>query len=517
MPLDSATLQASFDLAPIGVTLTRDGVTEYCNPAYLAMFGYTDHSDEIYGKSLLSMVAPEQREAIIDHIQKRRVGIEAEAAYDSLGLRRDGSVFPFHVSVRRVEIQDGPVTLAFFMDMTERRRIEETLRQSNEQLNALIQACPVPIMLLDPAGTVRLWNPAAERTFGFTEAEAIGKPNPVVDEASRAEFRRNMEGAMATGIQGVQARRRRKDGSPIDLAIWAAPIRDQSGASAGTMALTVDVSERLRTEAALARSQEQLRHAQKMEAVGRLAGGVAHDFNNLLTVISGFSALLRTQIPGQEAALGSAKEIENAVGRAAALTRQLLIFSRQQPVSTTVVDLNEVVSSMERMLSRLMAPETRLERLLAVELGRVRADTGQLEQVITNLVINASDAMPAGGQVRLSTSNVELDDALGSRFVVPAGRYVVLEVRDTGMGMDEAVLSRLFEPFFTTKERGKGTGLGLSTVYGIVTQSGGHLQVESQPGSGSTFRVYLPRVDELPRDAVVPERRIPARARGPFW
>jgi len=512
--LDGETLRAAFALAPIGVTITRDGLTEYCNPAYLQMFGYEGHEEEIYGKSLLVMVAPEARDAILDRIKRRQQGASTETSYDSVGLRRDGSTFPFHVSVRRVELADGPATLAYFFDVSERRRAEEELRQTNEKLNALVQCCPVPIALLDRNGLVQVWNPAAERTYGWSASESLGRINPMVGEADREEFFRNIRTAMESGIEGAEARRRRKDGSPIDIAIWAAPVRDASGDPAGVIALTLDITERRRTEEALRRSQEQLRHAQKMEAVGRLAGGVAHDFNNLLTAISGFAELLRSQVRGESAATESVSEIQRAVERAAALTRQLLTFSRQQALNPTVLDLNEIVGNMDRMLSRLVSPAVRVESHLAPDLGRVRADTSQLEQVISNLVVNANDAMGDGGRLTLATSNVDLPHPMvGPRSVVPSGRYVVLEVTDTGTGMDETVVSRLFDPFFTTKERGKGTGLGLSTVYGIVTQSGGHVHVESRVGAGSTFLVYLPRVDDA---AATADTTQPRAARAPI-
>jgi two-component system cell cycle sensor histidine kinase/response regulator CckA len=506
--VDSATIQAAFALAPIGVTITRDGVTEYCNPTYLRMFGYEGHESEIYGKSLLAMVAPEAREVILQRIQSRSHGDPTDTSYDSVGLRRDGTTFPFHVAAHRVSLADGPATLAYFVDITDRQRAEEELRHSNELLGALIRCCPVPITLMDPQGRVLLWNLAAERTFGWNESDVLGRPMPIVAPADDSEFHANLSRAMAGGIEGVEARRQRKDGTPVDIAIWAAPVRDVRGQSVGVIALTVDITERKHTAEALHRSQEQLRHAQKMEAVGRLAGGVAHDFNNVLTAISGFAELLRLQVRGQETAEASVSEIQRSVERAAALTRQLLAFSRQQAVRPTALDLNEIVGNMDRMLSRLLSPGVRLESRLSPELGRVRGDTSQIEQVITNLVVNANDAMPTGGNLALSTNNVVLSEPLlGSRFVIPPGSYVVLEVTDTGTGMDEAVISRLFDPFFTTKDRGKGTGLGLSTVYGIVTQSGGHVHVESQIGKGSTFRVYFPLVDEQPAAVESPTTR----------
>jgi PAS domain S-box-containing protein len=275
---------------------------------------------------------------------------------------------------------------------------------------------------------------------------------------------------------------------------WSAAEMDALKAAAAILSAAI---RRQRAEEALLSSDAQLQQAQKMEAVGRLAGGVAHDFNNLLTVISGYCGLMMAQLSKDDPFYHQAEEMSRAAERAASLTRQLLAFSRRQVIQPAVLDLNALLADMEKMLRRLIGEDVDLVASFEPALGRVKADPGQLEQVVLNLAVNARDAMPQGGRLSIRTANVQLDadDAARPADVKP-GSYVMLALADTGTGMDPAVLSRIFEPFFTTKEKGKGTGLGLSTVYGIVKQSGGHVAVESAPGRGSTFRVYLPRVEE---------------------
>jgi two-component system, cell cycle sensor histidine kinase and response regulator CckA len=276
----------------------------------------------------------------------------------------------------------------------------------------------------------------------------------------------------------------------------------------GLVVLSVDATYRRRAELRRDSLEEQLRQSQKMEAVGRLAGGVAHDFNNLLSVISGYGEDMLKELEPQHPLHDDLEEICKASSRAAELTKQLLMFSRQQVVEPKVMDLNEVVTGLSRMLERVLGESTELRLMLEPELGRIRADRGNLEQVCMNLAVNAHDAMPSGGTLTIETSNVDLDEQFVREHLGTApGPYVVMAVSDTGIGMDRATRARIFEPFFTTKDPGKGTGLGLSTVFGIVQQSGGGIWVYSEPGRGTTFKLYLPRVDgevEPQRPSVVP-------------
>jgi len=267
---------------------------------------------------------------------------------------------------------------------------------------------------------------------------------------------------------------------------------------ARTVELEREIAERRRTEESLRRTEEQFRQSQKLEAIGRLAGGVAHDFNNLLSVILVYCEIVLDEIETTHPSHSAVTEIRRAGERAADLTRQLLAFSRQQVLETRVLELDSVVSGVEAMLRRLLGEDIEMRIVRGPGLGQVRADPGQIEQVLMNLVVNARDAMPNGGTLTIETKNVHLDAEHAEQLGAQPGPHVVLVVSDTGIGMDAATRSRIFEPFFTTKERGKGTGLGLSTAFGIVKQSGGSIWAYSEPGKGATFRVYLPRVDEVP-------------------
>ena len=387
--------------------------------------------------------------------------------------------------------------LGRFLDLTaqslqERHRELEHLaaaaRRSYETLRAVITASPVAIVVHDRERRCTLWNPAAERLFGWSADEILGRtdlPDVPPEEHGEAE---ELTARILAGdrLNGVEVRRTRRDGTRLELSLSTAPISGPDGSAQGAVSVYTDLTAHRQLE-------RQLHHSQKMEALGQLAGGVAHDFNNLLTVIQGFSemAMRHDGLPAE--ARHDLEEVHKAARRAAELIAQLLAFSRRQPVRPRLVDLNTVVADMARMLRRLIGETIQLETRLGGQVGRVHVDLGQIEQVLANLVVNARDAMPRGGRLVIETGSHDCGDGGRPRCRPTCpGPSTTLTVSDTGTGMDEATLQHIFEPFYTTKIRGHGTGLGLSTVYGIVRQCGGDIEVASAPGAGTTFRIHLP-------------------------
>ncbi|HKV04688.1 MAG TPA: PAS domain S-box protein [Candidatus Acidoferrales bacterium] len=372
-------------------------------------------------------------------------------------------------------------------------RIRHQLVQREQLFRLISENAADMITVVEPDGQRLYSSPAYERVLGYGPEElqntsAFEQVHPddlsLVQEAA-AEARNGGVG------RTIQYRMHHKDGSWRTIESRASAISNAQGVVSNLVIVNRDVSERRQLE-------EQFRQAQKMEAVGRLSGGVAHDFNNLLGVIIGYAEFLQERMDQENALRGSVDEILKAGKRAASLTRQLLAFSRQQVLDPKVLDLNAVVADIEKMLRRLISEDIELTTYLNSDLGRVKADQGQLEQVLMNLAVNAKDAMPHGGGLVIQTENMMMDQKFVRRYPYPVqpGPYVCLTVTDTGIGMDAETKARAFEPFFTTKEKGKGTGLGLSTVYGVVKQSGGYIDIYSSPGAGTTFKIYLPRVDE---------------------
>jgi two-component system cell cycle sensor histidine kinase/response regulator CckA len=373
----------------------------------------------------------------------------------------------------------------------EGRTTADALWTATERLRAVEEAAPIGIVALDLDGRVTIWNRAAEELFGWSASEVIAGPYPLIPPDRHAEDRALRARVLAGEVfSGIETCHLRKDGTQVSVSQSCGPIRDAQGLVSGTIRVLTDITEAKRLA-------HQFLQAQKMEAFGQLAGGIAHDFNNLLTVILGFSELALDRVQQPEIR-PDIEEIRKAGERASELTRQLLAFSRKQVWVVQVLDLNYVVRQFEKMLSRVIRENVHLEIVTPQNLGQTRADPGQVEQLLMNLVVNARDAMPLGGDLTIATADAVLDATFARQHVgaVP-GRYISLRVQDTGCGMTPEVLARVFEPFFTTKEPGKGTGLGLSTVFGLVEQSGGYITIESRPGAGTTVTTYWPAVDEF--------------------
>jgi PAS domain S-box-containing protein len=389
----------------------------------------------------------------------------------------------------------GPALL----EALERARARDALHRQERLLRQIIDANPSLIFVKDWNGRFVLVNQATAEVYGTTVNALVGKTdadfNPKADEV--AHFLRDDREVMSSGRPKIVAEEPVTNPATRETRWFQTikvPLPTSEAGATTLLGVATEITERKRLE-------EQLLQSQKMEAVGQLAGGVAHDFNNILTAIVGYADLLAPELAGNERQLEDLEEIRKAARRAAALTRQLLAFSRKQVLEPRIIDVNGVVMNLDKMLRSLMAENIVLKTDLADNLAAARADPNQIEQVIMNLAINARDAMADGGTVTIETRNATLDDAYAAQHVsVIPGEYVMLAVSDTGCGMDEQTKSRIFEPFFTTKPVGRGTGLGLSTVYGIVKQTGGNIWLYSEPGKGTTFKIYLPAIAALPED-----------------
>jgi len=478
----------SENAADMIAVVNMEGRRLYNSLSYQKVLGYSP--EELQASSSFEQIHPDDRERVKKAAEEaRRSGIGKTLEYRLRHKNGTWLVLESTSSVIRNAKGEPEKLVIVNRDITERKRAEEALRRSESGFRSVVEDAPYGIYRTSLTGQFLQVNPALQKMLGYESTEELLRRdlrNHIFRHAG--EYQRLTELLACTEeIKDLEMEWKRQDGTPITVRCSGRRINDENGVPAYFEVFAEDVTEKRVLE-------KQLRMAQKMEAIGRLSGGIAHDFNNLLGVIIGYSGVLKKQLGPGNALCEHALEIEKAGQRAASLTKQLLAFSRQQVLTPAVLNLNSLATDMEKMLPRLLGEDIEVSLTLDPELGNVKADQSQIEQVIMNLAVNARDAMPTGGKMQVQTSNVQLDLAYtwnhpGSKV----GEYVLLAVTDTGMGMDAGTLTHIFEPFFTTKERGKGTGLGLATVYGVVKQSNGYIWVDSAPGKGASFQIYLPR------------------------
>ena len=505
--------------------VNQQGVIIQVNSQTEALFGYT--RDELIGQKVEILVPDRQRpqhHLHREHFHRqpkiRRMG----SGLDLYGRRREGSEFPVEISLSPVATADGTMVLSVIRDISDRKRVADELRGVNEELDRrksrelrdsqnhlalIVDSSQDAIIGKTLDGIVTHWNQGAEHIYGYTAQEMIGRPISVLAPNERVDEIPAILDKIRLGqrVDYFDSVRVTKDKRNLNVSISVSPIYDTDRQVVGASTIARNITSQKKIE-------EQLQQSQKMEAVGRLAGGVAHDFNNLLGIVTACSELLRDRVDAESGEY--LDNIREAAKRGAALTRQLLAFSRRQPVQTQLLDLNDRLREVSKLLRPLMGDDVEIVLLPRSTTAIVEADPGQLDQVVMNLAVNARDAMLRGGKLVVETGVFDCDESFAREHpAMHVGRYVMLAVSDTGHGMDEATRSRVFEPFFTTKETGKGTGLGLATVYAIVKQSKGHVWVYSEPGHGTTFKIYLPSAEyKLNTSPAAQTEKLPPRREG---
>jgi len=483
-----ARFQSLVEQSLVGIFMLQDDIFIYVNPKFSDIFGYQPEQ-LIESRSLLDLVARDDQIRVITQFLRPLSEGSDSLHFFFRGRRSDGSAIDLEVSGTRTRINGNAAVIGTLLDITERKRAESEL----SKLWRAVEQSPVSVVITDLLGRIEYVNPKFIEVTGYCEAELVGQNTSILKSGNMdGEFYQNLWQTISSGREWHgELHNRKKNGELFWESGSISAIKNSEGQITHFVGVKEDVTER---KVAI----DQLRQVQKMEAVGQLAGGIAHDFNNLLTVINGYSTLLIRGLDSGSPMRKEAEQILRAGERAADLTRQLLSFSRRQILEPKVLDINRQVKSVQKMLERLIGEHLGLVTVLSADAGYVKIDPGQLEQIVINLIVNARDASETGGNITVETANCELDE--GYSHLHPGsvpGSYVKLSVTDQGQGMTEEVKGRLFEPFFTTKEMGRGTGLGLATVYGIVKQSGGYIEVISQPGQGARFNIYLPSVSQL--------------------
>jgi two-component system cell cycle sensor histidine kinase/response regulator CckA len=490
-------IEALLDAIPTPIVAKDvEGRVQQCNSAFLNHWKLT--RDQVKGKSIQELGLPfgEQYRALDEQVVKSGDVLQHEAWMPvAPGPKR---MIMTRAPLRQADGKiRGSITTAF--DITERYLAEQALRQSEERARTLFEGAGDSVFIADLTGHLIDVNPTAAATLGYTREEMLGMGIEDISGTADPEALRNlMDTVLEKGHLAFETSHVRRDGTivPVELSVTCVELEGRSV----LLGIARDISERKRAEAERTLLESQLRQAQKMEGIGRLASGIAHDFNNLLTAIGGFAGLAIAGLPEDDERRRDIDQIRQATDRAAKLVRQLLEFARVNRVETKVIQPGEVVARLERMLKPIVGEEIALDVDTRDCHWNVLADAGQIEQVVVNLVVNACDAMRSGGRLDIRAADVEIDQELAMAIGGRPGPNVLIEVRDTGTGMDPATMEHLFEPFFTTKGPGEGTGLGLATVYGIVRNWGGGLRVQSELGRGSAFGVYLPSAEQAPED-----------------
>ena len=493
----------AFDSSPVTLAISTldEGRFVAVNTTGVRTFGFRA-AEEVVGRTAFELgiwVDPEERDRLFGGIA------EGETRRNEVELRmKNGDIRTHLLSVARFDAEGQAYLLTAGVDVTERRHAEEALRAAEERYRTLVEELPLVTYVASlETGAALYMSPQVEELLGYPVEEHLGSLDllwRIVHPDDLERVRRDTDVALARGeLYEGEYRLIAADGRVVWIHDQATIVRDEQGRPLYGQGFLLDITGEKEAQQERERLEAELRQAQRLEAVGRLAGGLAHDFNNLLTAIGGYTEFLLESLPDDTRLRADAEEIRKGVDRASALTRQLLAFSRRQVVERRSLDLNEIVTEMDRFLRRLIGTDIELVTLLAPGLGHVVGDRSQLEQVIVNLALNARDAMPSGGKLVIQTANLTVAQPFAEG--IAPGEYVTLFVQDNGVGMDAEIRARVFEPFFTTKDVGQGTGLGLSTIFGIVEQAGGRIHVQSEPGRGTTFKIYLPRSEvEVPAD-----------------
>jgi len=483
-----------------GIVIHQNAVIKFVNRAGLGMLGYSE--EEIIEHNILDFIAPEHRELVFQRYQDRAKGKDVPSQYEIDLKKKDGSHIPVELSVNVTHYQGVPSAMVFLRDISERRIAEEKIRESERLFRELYEDAPNAYCSINAFnGSFLNFNKAALDMLGYDPGELsqlkvldVYSDTPDGVPTAKKLFRLLKQGKP---IENAELQMKRKDGDYRWINLNVKPVFNEEGVVVESRSVAQDITERKMAEKALREKEEQLREAQKMEAVGQLAGGVAHEFNNMMGAIKGYCDLLVEDVGVDDPKYADIQGIRQVADRVAELTRKLLAFGRRQIMQPRVIDLQEQLGGMMSLVRRIAGENVRIVIESDNELKGVKADPGQFEHVVMNLVMNAKEAMPSGGELRIELRNHILDEGRAAEFEnLKPGGYVMLAVHDTGSGMDAGTLSRIFEPFFTTKDKSRTTGLGLPTIHGIVRQTGGDIRVESERGKGSVFRIFLPASEE---------------------